>query len=95
MFSFPRYSSVDRITAKMAQEAGSKIIMITDKPSSALAPFATILFTVQVDSNAFFNSLIAPQFVAEALLDTISHKVKGVEKRLRKIDKYLDELGNY
>lgn len=95
MFSFPRYSSVDRITAKMAKESGAKIIIITDKPSSALAPFATILFTVPVDSNAFFNSLIAPQFVAEALLDTISHKVKGVKKRLKKIDKYLDELGNY
>lgn len=95
LFSFPRYSSIDRITAEMAAEAGATIIVITDKPSSLLAQYATILFTVPVDSNTFFNSLVAPQFLIETLLDTISHKVKGIEKRLKKIDKYLEELGNY
>lgn len=95
LFSFPRYSSIDEITAKMAQEAGAKIIIITDKPSSSLAQYATVLLTVPVDSNTFFNSMIGPQFISEALLDTISHKAKGIEKRLKKIDKYLDELGNY
>ena len=39
--------------------------------------------------------MVGPQFVAEALLDTISHKVRGVEKRLKKIDRYLEELGTY
>lgn len=95
IFSFPRYSTVDEITAQMAHDAGAKIIVITDKPSALLAPYATCLFTVPVDSNAFFNSFIAPQFVAEALLETISHKVKGIEKRLKKIDEYLGKLGNY
>ena len=95
IFSFPRYSSIDRITAEMAKEAGSQIIVITDKPSSELAPFATLLFTVSIDSDAFFNSMIAAQFVAEAILDSISQRAKGIEKRLRKIDKYLDRLGNY
>ena len=79
----------------MAQEAKANIIVITDKPSALLAQYATTLFTVPVDSNAFFNSLTGPQCVAEALLDTISHKVKGIEKRLKKIDRYLAELGNY
>ena len=37
IFSFPRYSSVDRITAEMAKEAGASIVVITDKPSSLLA----------------------------------------------------------
>lgn len=95
IFSFPRYSSVDRLTAQMAQEAGAKIIVVTDKPGSLLASYATVLLTVSVDTNTFFNSMIGPQFVAEALLDTVSHKVKGIEKRLKKIDRYLDELGNY
>lgn len=95
IFSFPRYSSVDEITAQMAYDAGAKIIVITDKPSALLAPYATCLFTVPVDSNAFFNSFVGPQFVAEALLETISHKVKGIEKRLKRIDKYLGKLGNY
>ncbi len=95
IFSFPRYSSTDRLAAQMAQEAGAKIIVITDKPSSLLSQYASVLFTVPVDSNTFFNCMVAPQFVSEALLDTISHKVKGIEKRLEKIDRYLDALGNY
>lgn len=95
IFSFPRYSSLDKITAQMAVDVGAQIVVITDKPSSLLAQYATVLLTVPVDSNAFFNSLVGAQFVAEALLDTISHKVKGIEKRLKKIDRYLGELGNY
>lgn len=95
IFSFPRYSTVDENTAKMAREAGAKIIVITDKPSALLAPYADVLFTVSVDSNTFFNSLVGAQFVAEALLDTVSHRVRGIGKRLKKIDKYLETLGNY
>lgn len=94
-FSFPRYSSLDKLAVRMAVEAGAKIIIITDKPSALLSEYATTLLTVPVDSNAFFNSLVGPQFVAEALLEAISHKVKGIEKRLKKIDKYLGELGTY
>ena len=30
LFSFPRYSSIDKVTAEMAQEAGANIIIITD-----------------------------------------------------------------
>lgn len=95
IFSFPRYSSMDRIIAEMAREAGASIVVITDKPSALLAQYATVLLTVPVDSNTFFNSMVGPQFVTEALLDTVSHKVKGIEKRLKKIDRYLDELGTY
>ncbi len=94
-FSFPRYSSVDEITAQMAYDAGAKVIVITDKPSALLASYATALFTVSVDSTSFFNSMVGPQFIAEALLETISHKVRGIDKRLRRIDKYLGKLGNY
>ena len=95
LFSFPRYSLQDKVTAEMAYNAKAEIILITDKPSSELAKYATVLLTVPVDSNTFFNSMIAPQFVSEALLETISHKAKGIEKRLVTIDKYLSKLGNY
>lgn len=95
IFCFPRYSSMDKLTAKMAQEAGAKIIVITDKPSALLSEYASVLLTAPVNSNNFFNSMVAPQFVAEALLDTISHKVRGIEKRLKKIDRFIEELGTY
>ena len=83
------------MTAEMARDAGASIIVITDKPSSLLAQYADILLTVPVDSNTFFNSMIGPQFVTESLLEIISHKAKGIEKRLNTIDKYLNKLGNY
>jgi DNA-binding MurR/RpiR family transcriptional regulator len=95
IFSFPRYSSLDELSCKMAKDSGAKIIVITDKPSATLAKYATTLITVPVDSNAFFNSIVAVQFVSEAILDTISHKVTGIDKRLEKIDKYLEKLGTY
>ena len=80
----------------MAKDAGAKIVSShEDKPSALLAEYASVLLTVPVDSNNFFNSMVGPQFVAEALLDTISHQVRGVEKRLKKIDRYLEELGTY
>lgn len=92
LFSFPRYSLQDKVTAEMAYNAKADIILITDKPSSELAKYATVLLTVPVDNNTFFNSFC---FVSEALLETISHKAKGIEKRLVTIDKYLSKLGNY
>lgn len=95
MFSFPRYSSIDKLTAEMASNAGAKIIVITDKQSALLAHYATALFITTVDNNTFFNSFIGAQFISEVLCDTISHKVKGIEKRLKNIDRYIGELGLY
>lgn len=95
VFSFPRYSSIDHMTVKMAKDAGARIVVITDKPSALLAPYASVLITVPVDSNNFNNSLVAAQFATECLLEAISHHVEGIENRLKKIDEYLDELGNY
>ncbi len=95
IFSFPRYSSEDQLCAEMAAEAGAKIVVITDKPSALLAPFADLLLTVPIDNNTFFNCNVAPQFVEEVLLDAVSHRVSGIEKRLKKIDRYLEDLGTY
>lgn len=96
VFSFPRYSQMDKLAMEMAFEAGAKIIVITDKQSALLAQYASVLFTVSVDSNTFFNSYVGVQFVTETLCDAISHIV-GVdtEKRLKQIDKYLEPLGMY
>ncbi|MCI8583783.1 MAG: MurR/RpiR family transcriptional regulator [Dorea sp.] len=95
IFGFPRYSTLDHITVRMAKDAGAKIIVVTDKPSSLLAQYASVLITVPVDSNSFNNSLVAAQFTTECLLEAVSHRVRGIEKRLKKIDEYLDELGTY
>lgn len=97
VFSFPRYSSTDELTLKLARFAGAKVILFTDKPSALLSEYADILFTVPVNSTSFFNSLSAAQFLTEVLLNTISRKCKGrsIERKLKKIDLYLDEFGTY
>ena len=95
VFSFPRYSSVDRSAVEMARANAARIVLPTDKPSALLAPSASPMLPVPVHSRTFFNSMVAPQFAAEILLDVISRKGKGIEKRLKKIDRYLEELGNY
>lgn len=96
VFSFPRYSQIDKLAMEMAFEAGAKIIVITDKQSALLAQYANILFTVSVNSNTFFNSFVGVQFVTETLCDAISHIVGAdAEKRLKQIDKYLSPLGIY
>lgn len=95
VFSFPRYSMQDKLAVEMAKEAGARIIVVTDKPSGLLSQYADVLLTTPVSSNAFFNCLTGAQFVSELLCDTISHKVKGVEKRLQNIDQYIGKLGIY
>ncbi len=95
LFSFPRYSSVGRISAQMAADAGAPIIVLTDKRSADMARYADVLLVAPIEISTFFNSMVGPQFLTEALLSAISSKAKGVEGRLRRIDKYLDQLGNY
>jgi DNA-binding MurR/RpiR family transcriptional regulator len=96
LFSFPRYSQLDKLAMELALEAEAKIIIITDKQSSLLAKYATVLFTVEVNSNTFFNSYVGVQFVTEALCNAISNQIgKPVGERLKKVDKYLKPLGVY
>lgn len=96
VFSFPRYSQVDKLAIEMAFEAGAKIIVVTDKQSALLAQYASVLFTVSVNSNTFFNSFVGVQFVTETLCDAVSHIVgTDIERRLKQIDKYLEPLGIY
>lgn len=95
VFSFPRYSSIDKLAVEMSAKAGARIIVVTDKPSALLSQYATVLLTAPVNSNTFFNCMTGAQFVTELLCDAISHRVRGIEKRLQKIDKYIGELGTY
>lgn len=94
VFSFPRYSKTDEQAIQMAVEQGAKIIVISDKQSALLSQYATILFTVSVDSNTFFNSYIGVQFVTEVLCNAISQTLgSSIENRLTQIDKYLSPSG--
>lgn len=95
IFSFPRYSTLDKITVDLALQAGASIILITDRLEADLAPYASVVLVSPINSNLFFNSFVGVQFVLETLLNILSKEVKGLEKRLKKIDHYLEQMGTY
>lgn len=96
VYSFPRYSKLDKIAVQMAEDAGAKIVVITDKRSALLAPYADVIFTVDVDSSAFFNSYVGVQFLMETLCADINEKMGySNEDKLKNIDKYIDEMQVY
>lgn len=94
--SYPRYSKLTLAAAKMAHNAGAKIIVITDTPTAPLAKYATYLFTSSIDSLTFFNSQIPALYTAELLCTYICKKTEGQNKeKLHLIDRYTSELGLY
>jgi DNA-binding MurR/RpiR family transcriptional regulator len=96
IFSFPRYSEMDRQALQMAEDAGAKILVITDRPSAPMARFATVLLTVDVDTNTFFNSYVGVQLVMEIISAGLSRRVGGANaQKLQLIDRYIGALGVY
>lgn len=96
LFSFPRYSEMDRQAIQMAEDAGAKIIVVSDRPSAPLAQYATVLLTVDVDTNTFFNSYVGVQLVMEILCAGLSRRVGGANaEKLQLIDRYIGKLGVY
>lgn len=95
-FSFPRYSKLDEVTAKMAHDAGASIIAISDRPSAPVAAMASVVFTVDVSSPIFFNSFVGAQLVLETLCAGLSRKLgKTSTNRLKTLDNYLDSMQMY
>lgn len=96
LFSFPRYSEMDRAAVEMAYEAGASVIVFTDRSSAKLAQYADILLLMDVDSNTFFNSYVGVQFAMELLCAEISARIGcSNEEKLKKIDRFIGGLGIY
>jgi DNA-binding MurR/RpiR family transcriptional regulator len=87
---------MDRQAMELAEDAGASIIVITDRPSAPLAAFATVLLTVDVDTNTFFNSYVGVQLVMEILMAGLSRQVgDATAEKLQRIDRYIGKLGVY
>ncbi len=94
LFSFPRYSEMDRQALQMAEDAGAKILVISDRPSAPLAQFADVLLTVDVDTNTFFNSYVGVELVMEILCAGLSRRMGDANaEKLQLIDRYIGHLG--
>jgi DNA-binding MurR/RpiR family transcriptional regulator len=96
LFSFPRYSEMDRQALQLAEDAGASSIVVTDRPSAPMAAFAKVLLTVDVDTNTFFNSYVGVQLVMEILSAGLSRRVgDAAAEKLQRIDRYIGTLGVY
>ena len=66
-FSFPNYIS-DIITAvKYAASIKTKIICLTDKPTSTAAQYADISLIAKTDNSFFFNSMTVPVSICNTI----------------------------
>ncbi len=94
--SFERYSSDTIFAAKIAREAGSRIVAMTDKFTSPLCAGAEAVVLCSTDGLSFYNSYTALVMAMEVLTGLVSRSKKEQnEKRLRMMEKYLDETGQY
>ena len=96
MFSFPRYSEINYSILELAKKRGSKIILITDRVTSPLVPYADYLLTVKIDGVGFTNSYVVPLCVAESLAILIGQKI-GTDsiQRLADLDFYISKNNLY
>lgn len=94
--SFPRYSNLTRLATEMAKKQGAKVIVITDKPTSVLAPYADVLLLARCESCNFYNSYVAPMLTAEFLCACLSRMTNGANRDiLKRIDEYTSQVGFY
>ncbi|WP_291157534.1 MurR/RpiR family transcriptional regulator [Ensifer sp. SSB1] len=72
--SKPRYSNSTVELTKVAKTRGAKVLVITDSPTSPLAPLADVIFFAPAKSRLLPNSPAAIFAFADALIATIAGK---------------------
>lgn len=96
LFSFPRYSRICKGLIDMAHTKGSKVIVVTDKVTSPLAPISDYVIATPVEGIGFTNSYIAPMCISEILLLAVSAKVGALQdQRALLLDEYLNAYHLY
>jgi DNA-binding MurR/RpiR family transcriptional regulator len=92
VYSFPRYSEINKVIMELAKKNGANIILITDNYASPLAKLADIVITANVKGRGFVNSYIAPMCISDIVLLAVSKKIgaKDVE-RMGKIDSIMNK----
>ena len=96
LISYSRYSKNALLTMEIARNAGCKILLITDKVHSPLTMGAYKVIVNSTSGLSFCNTYVSLMYTLEVLTNLIAdaNRQEG-EKRLVKIDKYLEETGQY
>ncbi len=96
LISYSRYSKNALMTMKIARNAGCRILLITDKAHSPLTMGAHKVIVNSTGGLSFCNTYVSLMYTLEVLINLIANtnRQEG-EKRLVKIDRYLEETGQY
>lgn len=94
--AFHRYSRDTVFVAEMGRAAGCRILAVTDSLLSPVAKTADVTIPIHVGNFTFFNSYVSLAVVMDLLAGLLSKKNKGQnEERLKRMEKYLDQTGQY
>ncbi|MBS1382071.1 MAG: MurR/RpiR family transcriptional regulator [Oscillospiraceae bacterium] len=96
LYSFPRYTDLNISLIEMAKESGAKVILITDRITSPLAPNADLVLPVAVEGIGFTNSYVVPMCVSEMILLAVSKKMNAESgERIKRIENYMERNKMY
>lgn len=91
LYSFPRYSEINRILMDIARESGAKIILMTDRRTCPLANKADVVVVAQVGGLGFTNSYVAPLSLSEVILLAVSGRQDVTRsERFNRIDEVIE-----
>ena len=94
--SFPRYSQSTVKALRFARQRGATVIAMTDSDQSPLYEYSSYNLYAKSDIMSFYDSLVAPLSVMNALLTEISLRKKDeVDKTLRDIEEIYESNDIY
>ena len=94
--SFPRYAQSTAKALSFAHRRGATVISLTDADHSPLVPFSTYALYARSDIISYYDSLVAPLSVINAILaeislrrkDEVAKVLEGVEEIYRENEIY-------
>ena len=96
LISFAPYSRESLTVLQAAQQAGAKIIAITDSPVSPLAQAADCTMLFSIDSPSFFPSVVSGMGLAECLLAMlVARHGRDAISKIENAERYLMTSGAY
>ena len=92
LYSFPRYSEINRTLMEIARGNGAKVILMTDRRTSPLASRADVVLIAQVAGLGFTNSYVAPLSLSEVILLAVSGRQDVTRtERFNRIDRFMEQ----
>lgn len=90
------YASRAVALAKLAQEAGAEVVVLTDLHQCPALPYASHSFIIPSESPQFFSSYAATLVLLEALIATIVASTElDVAASIRRVEEQNQKLGEY